>query len=234
MYKDIHINNIRMPSSREIVYPIFLECCQYTPDNFWENIFEDLAYGKPPYGTFISKNFLCCTYKKQEFSYKIEKKKPKILYNEVYSLLRNKLGLLSKEEKLKRSRDFSIMEKGLKDSRIKNWSEIRRKNIKDLIIELYVSRMKTDHCLTIKQARYLLSLIYVSLIFKVILAKDINYSDGRIESINGITFSKNTINVVKNIYKFETTCIPDTIEDKKTLAETWPRYISELNKMKNF
>lgn len=234
MYKDIEIINTRMPSSKELIYPIFLECCQYTPDNFWENIFEDLAYGKPPYGTFISKNFLCCSYKKQEFSYKIEKKDTKVLYDEIYNLLRNKLGLLSKEEKLKRTKDFSIMEKGLKDSRTKNWTEIRRKNIKDLIIELFVSRMKTEHSLTIKQARYLLSLIYVSLIFKVILSKDIIYSNGSIESINGITFSKNTINVVKNIYKFETTCIPETVDDKKTLSETWHRYLSELNKIKNF
>jgi hypothetical protein len=223
-----------MPNSKEVVYPIFLECCQYATNNFWENIFEDLAYGKPPYGTFISKNFLCCNYKKQEFSYKIEKKKAETLYNEVYNLLRVKLGLLSKEEKLKRSKDFDMMEKGLKDSRCKNWTEIRRKNIKDLIIELFVARMKVEHSLTIKQSRYLLSLIYISLIFKVLLAKDINYSDGRIENINGITFSKNTINVIKNIYNFETGCNTEILEDKKTLSESWLRYVNDLNKMKNF
>lgn len=223
-----------MPNSKEVVYPIFLECCQYTTDHFWENIFEDLAYGKAPYGTFISKKFLCCNYKKQEFSYKIEKKNAQILYNEVYSLLREKLGLLSKEEKLKRTKDFNILEKGLKDSRIKNWSEIRRKNIKDLIIELFVARMKIEHSLTIKQSRYLLSLIYISLIFKVLLAKDIQYSNGRIEKINGITFSKNTINVVKSIYKFETSITTDTNEEKKTLSDSWSKYLHDINKMKNF
>ena len=67
-----------MPIKREIVYPIFLECCQFTDDKFWENVFEDLAYGKTPYGTYISKDFLCCSYKKKEFSYKIEKKLPHI------------------------------------------------------------------------------------------------------------------------------------------------------------
>ena len=66
-----------MPLRKEIVYPIFLECCQYTEDTFWESIFTDLAYGKPPYGTYISKGFLCCTHKKKDFSYKIEKKRRK-------------------------------------------------------------------------------------------------------------------------------------------------------------
>jgi hypothetical protein len=50
-----------MPAKREIAYPVFLEACQYTEDAYWENIFEELAYGKAPYGTYISKDFLCCS-----------------------------------------------------------------------------------------------------------------------------------------------------------------------------
>jgi len=57
-----------MPSNKEIVYPIFLECCQHADNMFWENIFEKLAYGKTPYGTYISNNFLCCGYKDKKFT----------------------------------------------------------------------------------------------------------------------------------------------------------------------
>ena len=46
-----------MPIKKDIVYPGFIECLQFTEDIFWENIFEDLAYGKTPYGTYISKDF---------------------------------------------------------------------------------------------------------------------------------------------------------------------------------
>ena len=84
-----------MTGKKDILYPIFLECLQYTTDTFWENIFEDLAYGKTPYGTYINKNFLCCNYKNKEFSYKIEKKNADQLYNDVFNLLAKKLGLLS-------------------------------------------------------------------------------------------------------------------------------------------
>jgi hypothetical protein len=62
---------------KEIIYPIFLECCQYADDTFWENIFEDLAYGKSPYGTYISKDFLCCGYKKKSLVTKLRKKTQK-------------------------------------------------------------------------------------------------------------------------------------------------------------
>jgi len=130
-----------MPIKREIIYPIFLECCQFTDDKFWENVFEDLAYGKTPYGTYISKDFLCCSYKKKEFSYKIEKKLPKDVYNDVYDLLTNKLGLLSPLEKSKKRKIFKDIEEDITESR-KNWNDIKKKNIKELLIELYVARMK--------------------------------------------------------------------------------------------
>ena len=64
---------------REIIYPIFLNCCQFTNDPFWQNIFEELAYGKTSYGIYISKNFICCNQKRKEFSYKIENKEVKRL-----------------------------------------------------------------------------------------------------------------------------------------------------------
>ena len=89
-----------MSNKKEIIYPVFLECCQYTNDIFWENIFEDLAYGKTPYGTYISKDFLCCNYKDKEFSYKIEKKPSNQLYSDIYGLLHKKLGLLSQRDKI--------------------------------------------------------------------------------------------------------------------------------------
>ena len=96
-----------MPITRkEIVYPIFLECCQYAENTFWENIFENLAYGKTPYGTFISKDFLCCNYKKKEFSYKIERKCSKLLYQEVYNILTKKLGLMSTQEKITKQKEI--------------------------------------------------------------------------------------------------------------------------------
>ena len=89
-----------MPIKKEIVYPVFLECCEFATDSFWDNVFEDLAYGKTPYGTYINKNFLCCSYKNKEFSYKIERKEPIELYTDIYDLLTKKLGIMSHKEKI--------------------------------------------------------------------------------------------------------------------------------------
>ena len=114
-----------MIEKKEILYPFFIECCQYACDNYWETIFQELAYGKTPYGSYISKDFLCCNYKNKEFIYKIEKKEPKIIYDEVYSLLFNKLGLLSYQQKIQKRSDFNDIEDIIRVSR-GSWNAIKK------------------------------------------------------------------------------------------------------------
>ena len=215
---------------KEILFPVFLECCQYADDTFWENIFEDLAYGKAPYGTYISKDFLCCGYKKKEFSYKIEKKTPEIIYKEVYALLTKRLGLLSYREKVKKKKVFTDLEDSIKDTR-KKWIDIKKKNMKELLIELYVTRMKNKYQLSIKQAKYLISVILIAMVFKVITSANINYSNGRINSIEGIDFDKKQLIIKKNLYSLEVNFGPHIVLDRKVMSDNWEKFLENLRRI---
>ena len=215
---------------KEIMYPIFLECCQYADDTFWENIFEDLAYGKSPYGTYISKDFLCCGYKKKEFSYKIEKKNAEVIYSEIYELLTKKLGLLSHREKIKKKKIFTDLENSFLGTR-KKWSDIKKKNMKELLIELYVTRMKNKYLLSSKQAKYLISIILIALVFKVITSNSIDYNNGRINSIEGIDFAKKQVIIKSNLYSLEVNFAPHIFVDKKTMSENWEKFLENLRKI---
>jgi hypothetical protein len=216
-------------AKKEILYPIFLECCQFAEDTFWENIFEDLVYGKTPYGTYINKNFLCCSYKNKEFSYKIERKDPKILYDDIYSLLTNKLGILSQREKNKKRIDFYRTENEIKEN-TQDWANIRKKNIRDTLVELYVIDMKQKYKLTNLQAKNLLSSIFIGLIFKVINSKDITYEDGKITKIEGIEFRKGGYTLIKNIYNVEYDFTLEQDTEKKVMSENWKKYLTSLKK----
>ena len=219
-----------MPIKKELVYPIFLQCCQFATDIFWENVFEDLAYAKCPYGTYISKDFLCCGYRNKDFSYKIEQKDPKIIYTELYDLLSIKLGLLSQKEKVKKRKAFKDIEDDMKETR-KNWNDIKKKNIKELLIELYVTDMKIKHSLSTKQAKYLLSIIFIAMIFKVITNNDILYENNRIQNIEGIDFIKKQVIVKRDLYKLEVSFAPNIVLDKKLMSENWEKYLKELKKI---
>lgn len=220
-----------MPVKKEILYPVFLDCCKHTDDTFWENIFENLAYGKTPYGTYISKNFLCCSYKKKDFSYKIEKKDSKTIYKEVYTLLAKRVGILSHKETSKKRKDFLEIENNIKDSR-KNWSEIRKKNIRELLIELYVTRMKLKYFLSIKQVKYLLSIIFFAMVLKVIKSSDIDYVNGSIINIKGIEFKKKQIIITRDLYNIEVNLEPHILSEKKMMSDNWEKYLDSLRKIK--
>jgi hypothetical protein len=214
---------------REIIFPIFLECCKYCPDLFWVNIFEDLSYGKTPYGVYISKNFLCCNYKNKEFSYKIENEEPEKLFNNIHDLLYKKLGILSTQEKIKRRLDFNNIEDSIKESK-QSWNSIRKKNVKDLLIEKYVLKMKKNNLLNIKQSRYLLCIIFITMVFKIITQKDIIYNNGSIDYIEGIDINKKNIKLKRSLYDNEISFAPQIFIEKKSMSDNWEKYLKELKK----
>jgi hypothetical protein len=234
-----------MPLKREIQWPYFLECTQFCDDIFWENIFEELAYGKAPFGTYISKGFLTCSYKGKEFSYKIQRKEPEVLYNDIYKLLTEKIGILSHKEKAQKKLVFHELERTIKESR-HDWASIRRKNIKDTLYEKYVIDMKLKYSLSPKQCKYLLSAILISIMFKTITTKDIEYKDDKIQNIEGLEFSKGKIILKRPLCSLSSTfdnsevnqeltpevnpeLTPEiTSENSKYLSENWEKYLNFL------
>jgi hypothetical protein len=217
-----------MPAKREIMYPVFLECCEYTPDSFWESVFEDLSYGKCPYGTYISKGFFCCAQKKKEFSYRIEIKDTKLIYDDVYELLTKKLCLLSQKDRNKKKNALII---AANDKTLnQEWGSIRKKSVKDMCVEKFVVEAKSKYCLTLNQARYLLSVIVIALVFKAVTAKDITYTDGKIINIEGIKFKKGEMIIDDELRSLDTKISPVVAEYKKLLSESWDKYLKDLRK----
>lgn len=188
-----------MPA-KEIVYPIFISSLEYATDIFWKSIFEDLAYGVTPYGCYISNNYLCCCLKNKEFSYNIkETNDPELTFKNVFSLLNNKLGLLSSSDKVKKLYDFYKLEEDMKNSRNGNWLNIKKKkNTRDFIIENYIIDKKRKYNLKNSDASYLFSIIIIGLTFKTITSDDIVYENGKILDIEGITFKEGEIILLKD------------------------------------
>jgi hypothetical protein len=216
-----------MPAKREILHAIFLECCEHTPDTFWEGVFEDLAYGKCPYGSYISKGFFCSAQKKKEFSYKIETKDSAIMYSDIHSLLCDKLGLLSQKDRNKRKN--ALIAAGDRVN-TQEWGSIRKKSVKDMCVEKFVVEAKETWDLSLKQARYLLSVIVLAMVFKAITTKDISFSNGKITSIAGIVFKKGEIDIDENLRLIDMKSTPLVPIDKKSMSDTWEKYIKELRK----
>ncbi len=219
-----------MPLKKQIVYPIFLECCNYTNDGFWKYVFEDLAYGKPPYGCSMNKGFIYCNYKGREFSYKIEIKDAEVIFDELYNLFTNKLKVLSKIDKKYLLSEFEKEENGLGTIKDMSWKSIKKKSIKDMIIQEYVISEKNKRGLSIEQARKLLSLIFINLSFGIISSEDIHYENGKILAIDNIEFRNNEALYHLDTENLNCLNLHPAAYEKKMMSDNWPKYLAVLKK----
>lgn len=178
---------------KELVFPFLLHCCKYTENISWKNIFEDMAYGKAPYGSYIFKDTICCNDKGKKFSYKLNKNKdPKSLYTEIVSLIGEHLGIYSTSEIEEKKKLYENIEKSLGTNR-DEWKRIRKKNIRDQIIEEYIIDNISLYNISIYKARKLLAIITLAFQFKILGNKEISYKDHNIVSIDGISFKEGNV-----------------------------------------
>lgn len=211
--------------SDELLYPVFLECCSFTNDAYWMSIFNDLAYGRAPYGAYISKGFLCCNYKGKGFSYKIEKKPADILFGEVYTLFTGRMGLMSYTETESKKKEFY----STPDSK-SQWASIRKKYSKDVLLEKYVIDLKHKHSLSLHDAKSLLSIICIALLFKTISTMDIEFAEGKISHIDGITITNDGKPNTDKLFKYKEGAVAINIIQSEQMSEYWGKYMKKLNK----
>tara|TARA_Y100000022_G_C13136761_1_gene323007 strand:+ start:91 stop:648 length:558 start_codon:yes stop_codon:yes gene_type:complete len=177
---------------------------RYTDDIFWKNTFEELSYGKCPYGIYISNDNICCNYKDKKFCYNIyNNNDPETIYNNIYSLFKNKFGLLSKKDKLLTNKMFINKQNEINDILNNDWSNIKRKNIRLMLIEKFVIKQSEKYSLDLLQSKDLYNKIILGLLFKTIHKNSIVYEDQNIKEIKSISFKKNSFSFNKSLYTFK-------------------------------
>jgi hypothetical protein len=150
-------------------------------------------------GTYISKDLLISCIKGKEFTFVLSDSEG--LYNDLYSLLNVKLGIFSNKEYKEKLAIFQSFQDKIKNDN-ECWAKIRKKNIKDLILDKYIIENMKKYSLGYSLIKKTLALIYLSLQFKLIGNKDIEFIQGKIVRINGIDFKKGLVVVDSRIRNF--------------------------------
>tara|TARA_Y100000389_G_C17301926_1_gene433413 strand:- start:153 stop:746 length:594 start_codon:yes stop_codon:yes gene_type:complete len=186
----------------ELLYPIFLLCLEFIDDNYWKIIYEDLSYGKCPYGIYIKNNYICSNFKNKQFSYKITSHQdPELFFNDTYDLLKNKFGLSSKNDKIDNKLAFEISESQLFKDTCCNWNSIKRKNIKLLFIEKFIIEKSQQYNLSLDVSKKLLDKLYLGLLLKSINKNHIIFDNFKIKDITCLTFSNKNFDLDLDIYQ---------------------------------
>ena len=227
---------------REIIYPFLLKAGSYANDNFWRFVFEDLSYGSCPYGVFLYKGNLCSNMKGKEFSYKLCPDKPsQDLFNDIYGLLKNKANILSDKDKLSEREKTNRSRLNDLDKKEDGWQSVKKKMIRDTLVEQYVLNNTHLFHLTLNVAKQLLSFIIIGLMFKTIISNDIHYDNGYIKAINGFHYSPSLVLVTKKIFSNDFTSTELDIiacerkkknsyrsQQPRLMSELWSVYLSDL------
>ena len=194
--------------NNDIVYPIFIDCMQYTDDIFWKNTFEELSFGRCPYGIYINKDNICCNYKDKKFCYNIyTTDDPETLFKDIFNLFNNKFGLLSKRDKLRKNKLFLSKQNEINRILNNDWCNIKRKNIRIMLIEKFVIQKSKEFNLSIQQSKELYSKIILGLLFKTIHKNCIIYENQHIKEITHISFKNMSFNVNTDLYNFKSNLI---------------------------
>jgi hypothetical protein len=177
-------------NTKEIIYPYFLHCCHETDELFWKYIFEDLSYGRAPYGVYFTKGFICCGFKGKEFSYRINENKPiPELFQDIKKILQTKLGLQSTEDLINVRQKFDETTKELSLADCSDWSKVKKKEVKNLLLETFVIKNNPNES-RIKLKKQLSTLL-LALQLKIITNEDIAIENGKIISIKNWESLKN-------------------------------------------
>lgn len=210
-------------TKKQLLYPVFLECCIYIKDPSWKNVFEDFAYGICPYECFISKGYLCCNSKNKNFIYNIKsKKEPKLIFEEIKKLLIEKLNILNK------TCYKNIYDESEEDKIIK-WSKIKRKNIKDFLILNYLTENKINFNLSNHEVNKLQKIINIGIIFKTILSDDIIIKENKIHKIQGIDMVQERVIYEKDFTNVEIPFFSPEITCKKSFVDLYFQKNKDLN-----
>ena len=121
---------------KEILYPIFLKVSQLSKDTFWVYLYEDLAYGICPFGTYIDQDVIYCRFKGKQFNFNFQNKSCEKIHNDLTHILKTKMRIwgriiggnnmrLTNRDFIYESNDFDMMCKFLlRENKIKQDSQL--------------------------------------------------------------------------------------------------------------
>jgi len=219
-------------NSNSKVHPeeVFQRCADIAEDDFWQGIFINLSKGAAPNGVYVNNGSLCCSYKNKEFSYVFDSPDKEIanIYKDIKLIFQEKMNVLSTAERRDRLSKFNDIQSALTKRRIK-WSDIRKKSIKDGILERWVLEQTRPFKFSRQHTMRILSTIKMYINFRLIKSEDINYVNSTITGINGVSFTKDGLVTEKDLTDLAADKIDeDDATSSKNIRVAWDKYVHSL------
>jgi len=184
-----------IPTDKKIVYPIFVECAQFTLDPYWQQVFEECAKGHFPRGSGIDTEGKVIYFRNRTsnnrnyVSYKL-KENPKQIFKDLKQLFQEQLNFKSNRDREKIRAELDNICKDLQETYTGCWQKIKRKKIRDPIIRRYILDLKEQYSLDNKETAEVAQIIKLGFLFNWIPNNQVVYEDQRILGIKTLHFDE--------------------------------------------
>lgn len=179
-----------------IIYPIFEDCASFTMDSFWKEQFINFARNRFPQGVRYDSNhgnlILKLPGAKGTEVVALSQNSSVDTFQIVMRVLREKLGMRS-------TRDLKIQKQEMEDIRQQrmydmncDWKQLRPRHLRDQLVMDYIGSLKEKYGLTATETKNLVSIIQLGFQFHSLSQDDVDYQEGKVVNINGLTFDKKT------------------------------------------
>lgn len=233
-------SSFRNKKEKDIVYPDLQECFNLETDTAWKEIFNNMSRGLCPKGIMILNGTIVGSIsKKNSIKYSFLHKDPNEIIDNIKSLYSNLLDIQS--DNTKRNKEYDDINELYNDYVTMEWKSIKKKALKDLLIQNYVLELKHQYNLKSSVTKSGLDTICNALyLHKTHKNIDIEYSNGRILGIKDIVVENNVIvnkrieRLANIVYETETDEEEEIEEEDKdtvtSLKRLWDNYLTTINK----
>ena len=221
----------KIKKQKEVVYPVFQECCKYFKDDFWIELFDGLSRSKCPKGVLIYNGVISSSYKRNGFSYNFSEQTVENVVKELPTLLKNSVHIYSTKDIINKEADMHIADSEYVNAKeTDDWKKVKNRRMKDNLITNYCLAMKKKHKLKYKETKQLYDLIKDSL-FELGIQKsdDFEMKNGEIVKIQDIYFDKKINQFVNK--RFTNYTEDEKVKEKTNiLHQKWKNYVSTIVK----
>lgn len=185
-------------TEKNIIYPKFLGCQNYTLDDYWNDVFMGCSCNKFPRGTRYNEkeNTLTVRVPLVQGKYKTENiqlpEDSKELYECMIDIFKEKMGMYSPLDLHIKREELEDIQDQYKIDLDCEWKKLKPRSVKDTLIMSYGTSLKNKYQLSSKETKNLISVINLGFQFKKLTSDDIDYREREIKNIKGLKFNPET------------------------------------------
>ena len=180
------MSTVKSSRKKTIKHECFLVYANLELTPHWRKLFEDCAFGVFPKGVSYKDGIVYCKKAKKRPITHVLASDSAVAIDNFKKFLHKELGEISIDDLTKKRLNLDIALRENAMSKDVQWSGIRAPTVKQQLITLFVSEMRSQLELTEEEARNLKTVINLGLGSKQITGDDIIMQNNKIVEINGI------------------------------------------------